>query len=125
MLDASAILCLLNEEPGAQTVLHALPGAIVSAVNLSEVAAKLSDHGMAPAEAGELLSSLSLRTEPFDETLAMVAADIRARTRPSGLSLGDRACLATARQLGAVAVTADRAWAMVARAIEVEIEVVR
>ena len=45
VLDASALLALLLAEPGAARVAALLPDATVSAVNLSEVVAKLAEHG--------------------------------------------------------------------------------
>ena len=41
VIDASALLALLNGEPGADVVAQALPGGVMSAVNVSEVVAKL------------------------------------------------------------------------------------
>ena len=55
----------------------------------------------------------------------LLNAQLRAATRELGLSLGDRACLALARGLQATAVTADRAWAELAEATGVRIEVIR
>jgi PIN domain nuclease of toxin-antitoxin system len=50
VLDASAMLALLNQEPGAATVLGVLDRAVISAVNLAEVYTRLIDGGMdAPA----------------------------------------------------------------------------
>ena len=103
VLDASAVLALLQQEPGATRVAALLPDAWISAVNLSEVVAKLIDHGV-PADAlVPALWQLSLRVQAFDSDAAIRAGELRAATRPLGLSLGDRACLALAQSLGAVA----------------------
>ena len=51
VLDASALLALLNQEPGADVVAASLPEAVVSAVNLSEAVAKLIDLGIAADQA--------------------------------------------------------------------------
>lgn len=112
VLDASALLALLRREPGESVVRSALPHAAIGAVNLHEVAAKLIQHGLDPAETRQLLYNLRLAVVPFDESLALEASDLVAISRSSGLSLGDRACLALARRLGVPAVTADRAWKM-------------
>ena len=125
VLDASALLALLLDEPGSDRVQGMLPEVAVSAVNLSEVAAKLCDHGVPSREAERILGKLGLRIEPFTEKLAFEAAGLRRATRPAGLSLGDRACLATARELSVSAVTADRAWAALSDALEVDIELIR
>ena len=117
VLDASAFLALLNEEPGAETVEAALNrGAAVSTVNLSEILGKLAESGEDPADilAGLRRQGLvgpGLAIEPLTEEDAVVVAQLREGTKAAGLSLGDRACLALARRLGVPAMTADRAWA--------------
>jgi PIN domain nuclease of toxin-antitoxin system len=110
VLDASAVLAFLNDEPGAQEVSNYLPGAYLSAVNAAEVAAKLVDSGSVAEEAGQLLERLGARVEPFGSADIVPSARIRAVSRSAGLSLGDRACLALASRLGMTALTADRAW---------------
>lgn len=121
VLDASAILVLLNDEPGAPVVAAALEDAVVSAVNLSEVVSKLQDVGMSREEAEEALGGLGLEVQPFDEASAWAAGTLRTATRRAGLSLGDRACLALARQLGVPALTADAAWAKAATGADVRL----
>ena len=110
VLDASAVLALLNEETGADTVAALLPDSAISAVNLSEAAARLIERGVPKRRIPQVFRMLALPVVPFDEALAYRAAEFRSTTRKRGLSLGDRACLATAEQLGACAVTADRVW---------------
>lgn len=110
VLDASALLAVLLGEPGAARVEEFLPGAVISAVNLSEVAGKLLEKG-APAEAVKAaIAAVGLEVIAFDEEQAMAAADLRARTRALGLSLGDRACIALGELRGASVVTCDRVW---------------
>ncbi len=119
VLDASAVLAVLNGEPGADEVWDHLPGAQLSAVNAAEVAAKLVDGGIGAEEAGQSLDRLGARIVPFAAVDVVPAAHIRAATRSAGLSLGDRACLALARRLGLPALTADRQW----RDLQVDVEV--
>jgi PIN domain nuclease of toxin-antitoxin system len=114
VLDASALLALLQDEPGAELVADLLPGGIISAVNLSEVVAKLTDRGMPGEAARAALEGLPIVVHPFDRESAYQAGALRPTTRTVGLSLGDRACLALAIHLDATAVTADRAWASLA-----------
>ena len=121
VLDASAILALLNDEPGAAAVAAALEDAVVSAVNLSEVVAKLREVGLSREEADEALGGLGLEVQPFDEAAAWAAGTLRAATRRAGLSLGDRACLALARELGVPALTADAAWLKAATGADVRL----
>ena len=121
VLDASAILVLLNDEPGAAAVARALEDAVVSAVNLSEVVAKLLQAGMPREEAEDALGGLGLDVRAFDEGAAWAAGSLRAGTRKAGLSLGDRACLALAKDLDVPAVTSDAAWAKVSAGVEVRL----
>jgi len=111
VIDASALLALLSAEPGADIVVQALPGAVISAVNLSEVVAKLGQAGLPENAARQALRPLGLRVEPFDEEQAYQAGLLHAATRRLGLSLGDRACLGLAQKLGVTALTADKTWA--------------
>lgn len=124
VIDASALLALINAEPGAERVAQALEsGALVSAVNLSEVLAKLADYGMPDHEAAEVVMSLELEVIAFDVAAASQAASLRPAARPLGLSFGDRACLALAQTRHLPVLTADRPWARLD--IGVPIELVR
>lgn len=121
VLDASAMLALLNGETGSELVLEMLPHAIISTVNLAEVCARLAGVGMAGREIRETMSLLGLVIAPFDEECAFISADLRPITQSVGLSLGDRACLALAKQTGRVAVTSDRAWQTVETGVDVRL----
>ena len=109
VFDASALLCFLRGEVGADLVERALlAGGVCSAVNWSEVLQKvLSAGGDADLAAGVLVS-YPLQIEPVGQQDAETAA--RRWRRGSGLSLAARLCLATADRLGAVVWTADTAW---------------
>ena len=110
ILDASALLCLLQEEKGAERVARALPAAKIGAVNYSEVVGKLVEAGVDEAKIDRLVDALHLTVVPFDRTQARLTGLLRAATRRLGLSLGDRACLALASAEGATALTCDRSW---------------
>ena len=110
VLDASALLALLNSEPGSATVAAAFPGVAISAVNLSEVVAKLVERSVPAATVKTILDDLDLDVHPFDAEAAHATGALRTITRPLGLSLGDRACLALGRQLGRPVLTTDGAW---------------
>lgn len=105
------MLALLNNESGSDEVRGALAaGATISAVNLSEVVAKLAEAGMSEAEIRMALDPLIHDVAAFGNTLAYRAGLLRLAIRSAGLSLGDRACLALAQQLGVPALTADHHW---------------
>ena len=120
ILDASALLAAMLGEPGAGRVGEVMDRAAVGAVNLSEVVAKLQDHGVPDATIDQSLEALGLTVIAFDAALAVEAGKQRNATRGAGLSLGDRACLALAARSGAVALTTDRAWRAVRAGVRTE-----
>lgn len=107
VLDASA---LLNEEPGHEEAARTIRDAAISAVNLSEVAAKLAEGGMPEEAIREALEWLALDVYDFGREPAFRTAMPRPQTKHRGLSLADRACLAPERRLDLPVITADRAW---------------
>ena len=111
VLDASALLALLQQEPGAETVETLLEEAVISSVNWSEVVQKSLDRGVELDNLREDLKALGLSIAPFDVEDAEIAAALRRGTAELGLSLADRACLALARRLSIPALTTDSAWA--------------
>ncbi len=109
LLDASALLCFLQGEPGAEVVARALGDqSACSAANWSEVSHKFVQHDRDFGMAKSWLKSLGLQVVPVLEVDAEAAAQLWQRN--SHLSLGDRICLATGRRLNAVIWTADKAW---------------
>ena len=111
VLDASALLALLNQEHGAQKLNpELLRDATASTVNLAEVQTKLVREGGDPQEAWELALAPISEAEPFSSEQAKIAGTLVKETRPFGLSLGDRACLALAMTLKAPVYTTDRDW---------------
>lgn len=112
VLDASAVLALVHDEPGADVVAEALPGAILGAANLAEVIGKLVDADVDIARLRQLLTAVGVRIEPVTELDAELAGALRALPGGKVLSLGDRCCLAlTARTEPPTVLTADRVWA--------------
>ena len=125
ILDASAVLAFLLRERGHERVLEALAGdPRMSTVNFAEVATKYVLRGF-PEEAERLRDELPVVFVPVDDDLALQAALMASATKPLGLSLGDRICLALAKRTGLPALTADRAWLDVAGTLGVTVEVVR
>jgi ribonuclease VapC len=121
VLDASAVLALLNAEEGADLVQESLPHAIVSTVNYAEVVARLSLLGMPNDEIHTALDMLGLDIIPFDDEQAFQSGIFASKTRSLGLSLGDRACLALAMKTKSVALTADRAWKKLKVGVEIQL----
>ncbi len=126
VLDASALLALLNHEAGEERVAAALAdGALISTVNLAEVVTRLAETGFVEAEIREAIGGVLLESRGFDEEMAYVTGKLRAATRARGLSLADRACLALAIRARLPALTADRGWADLTLDPEVEIVLLR
>ena len=107
ILDSSAVLAFLQEEPGGDVVAHVLADAAISAVNRAEVIAKLRRLGETALVSLQLLD---LAVLPFTVAETDLAGELVWRYR-GVISLGDAACLATARLRGLPVLTADRAWA--------------
>ena len=113
VLDASAILALLQKEPGHELVRASLRSedCMITTANLAEVAAKLQQALQVMAKVRKLLDVPNLTVRPVTEEDAYKAAELIVPGRPMGLSLGDRLCLAAGILEGAVVLTTDQAWA--------------
>lgn len=122
VLDASAVLALLHDEPGADPVQAALSGAVLSTVNLAEIVGTLVDDDLDVARARHLLAAAGVVVEPLRERDAELAGALRAVPGGRSLSLGDRCCLALAlRSTPAHVLTADRAWAQLGLPLTVDL----
>jgi ribonuclease VapC len=111
VLDASALLAVLNGEAGADKLSpQLLSAATSSTVNLAEVQGKLVDRGLSPRDAWEATLSPIREATAFTTEHARTAGNLITQTRALGLSLGDRACLALGLALKAPVYTADRSW---------------
>jgi PIN domain nuclease of toxin-antitoxin system len=121
VLDSSALLALLNDEPGANVVARLLRNSAMSTVNISEVTAKLDEAGIPEPAIRRAVGELVLDMVPFDAEQAVQAGMLRRPTMSAGLSFGDRACLALAKRLGVPAATADHAWLRVDAGVELRL----
>ena len=120
VLDSSAILALVFDEPGAAAVEARRVGAAVSAITLSECLSKMIDKGFDRDTAIGGLHVLGLRSVAFQGAQAWETGVLRARYRRSGLSFADCACLALAAETGLPALTGDRLWAELDHGVPVE-----
>ncbi len=111
ILDASAVLAYLQDEPGSAVVRTALDdGALMSTVNWAEVTQKARAAGVETAGLANDMVALGLGLEPFTADQAEIAGNLWARTKGLGLSLADRSCLALGLDKGLTVYTADRVW---------------
>lgn len=121
VLDTSAVVAAIRNEPGAATVIGLPDDALVSTVNLAEVVTRMAEEGLSEPTIHDSLALLTFDTVPFDEVLAWRTGLLRPITRHLGLSLGDRACLALAMTLDVPVLTADRLWASLDLGIDVRL----
>lgn len=112
VVDASAILALLQAEPGGDRVAAILvdpaQSVLISTLNWSETLDKLLRRGTSLSDAERQIARLGMEVVNFDVEQARIAASLRIRA--PFLSLGDRACIAVATVRFAAAWTAERSW---------------
>ena len=121
VLDASAVLAFVQDEPGGNAVEAVLGRSLISTVNWAEVAQKSLVRGVEIVGLRQDLQASGLRLAPFTMDQADIAAQLWSQTRQLGLSLGDRACLALGLSSNLPVLTADRAWQQLSLPIEVRI----
>lgn len=120
-LDASALLALLRVEKGHEIVAAALPNAIISSVNLSEVLAKAAEAPTGFESVKAAIRGLQMRVVPFDQEQAVIAAGLRPLTRALGLSLGDRCCIALGLVEEIPVLTTDRQWSKLRLGVQIHV----
>lgn len=123
VLDASALLAALHDEPGGLDVANQLEFAAICSVNLSEVIQRSLARGVKVDGLRDDLVAVGLTILPFTAVDAEATAKLWTATHSLGLSLGDRACLALAQRLNLPAVTADKVWRQLR--ISIPIQVIR
>ncbi|HXD61682.1 MAG TPA: type II toxin-antitoxin system VapC family toxin [Lacisediminihabitans sp.] len=111
VLDTSALLAYLNDEPGGDEVEALLDDALISTVNLAEVLQKATRNDISATQLTTDIAGMGVHSVAFDASMAAMTAQLWPQTKTHGLSLADRGCLSLAAQFNAIAVTADRAWA--------------
>jgi PIN domain nuclease of toxin-antitoxin system len=121
VLDSSAVLAVFFNEPGAEIVLPVLQGALLGTVNLAEIHTRMLKNGARAQQAWNWITNLHCEVCFFTDDHARIAAELRPITRPYGLSLGDRACLALAIQRKATVYTTDKVWKELSLGIEIEV----
>ena len=125
VLDASALMAMLRDEPGAKKVADAIADACMGVFNYAEVVSYFIYAGMDQNDVDAMLDPLPIKLVPADRDLARLAGHLRGPTVSAGLSLGDRFCLALAKRSGLPAWTADKEWKRIAEAVGVEVVTIR
>ena len=121
VLDASAMLAVLLEEPGRERVREVMGEAMIASVNWSEVVARLASRAASDAQIAAATSLMAGKIEGFGVKDADLAGRLIAQTRPLGLSLGDRCCLACGILRKATVLTTDRVWARLDLGVSIEV----
>jgi ribonuclease VapC len=121
VLDASALLAVMNSERGADVVLAALPDAAITAVNYSEVLKKTIERNTPTEPVIAFLKGWPIEIVPFDEELAAASADLYPQTKQHGLSFADRACLALGIHRNCKVLTSERRMGLVVLPIKVKL----
>ena len=121
VLDASALLVLINQEKGYQEVEESIANSCMSTVNMAEVAAILTKIGFTIDEARETITNIVNRIIEFDAKQACISASIYEKTKKFGLSLGDRACLSLGIDESLLILTADKVWSKLSLGIEIKL----
>lgn len=121
VLDASALIALLLQEPGVEIVAAASDGACIGVINLAEVATKVAETGYGVARLRMLLGVTAIEVITADDDLAFRIGELRTATRHLGLSLGDRACLALGMARGLPVLTADRSWSQLDLGLDIRV----
>ena len=111
ILDTSALIAILLGEPGQERAAALVEGALLSSVNLAEIMTKCIEFDFSENVALNYIQASDITVIDFNQALAVTAGQLRKRASSGVLSLGDRACIATALHHRGTAVTADRIWA--------------
>lgn len=110
ILDTSALIALLKKEPGHETIASVIANSAVSSVNLSELIAALTRTGVSEEDVDEIITDLVPEIVPFCENISIKTGKLAKLTQSYGLSLGDRACIATGDHYQMEIYTADKIW---------------
>lgn len=121
VLDASALLDYLQDEPGNEAVEAVLAESVISSVNWAEVVQKAIAVGVLVDGMRDDLDALGMKIEPFTSEDGLLTGQLWQKTRQYGLSLGDRACLSVGLRLGIPVLTTDRVWANLGLALDVRV----
>jgi PIN domain nuclease of toxin-antitoxin system len=121
VFDSSAVLAVIFHEVAGDAIVNRMRGALLSTVNLIEIHTKLLLRGASATLARQQVQAMQCDICSLDAEQAQIASEMIWKTRPFGLSLGDRACLALAIQRKAPVYTADRAWQGLQAGVEINV----
>ncbi len=110
LLDTSAIIALLKKEPGHTKVDDVLATCAMSTVNFAELISSLAREGVSTDDIDTITENIIPEIIPLSHEISITTGKLITTTKHLGLSLGDRACLATAIYFNMEVYTADKVW---------------
>jgi ribonuclease VapC len=125
VLDSSAVLAVLRDEPGAENALEMMVGGVITAINLGEVAQVQFRDGFSRDVIERAIEELAIPVISVDAEIAFTAAEMRMTALAKGMSQADCICLALAKREGVPALTGDRKWLEIAETVGVEVRLIR
>lgn len=125
ILDTSALIALLKQEPGHERISGVIANSAISLVNLSEFIAVLARSGVSEDDIDEIITDLVPEVIPFFENISIKTGKLATITQEYGLSLGDRACIATGDYYKMAIYTTDKVWAKLDHITSTDIIVIR
>jgi PIN domain nuclease of toxin-antitoxin system len=108
ILDAAAVLCLLDDAPGADRIAAVLDTASISSVSVALVAAELTRRGADSQEVAAVLRELHFTVLPFGFEQAVDAGTFGSNASDDDTGLEHWVWLTAAMKLGATAITGKR-----------------
>lgn len=110
LLDTSAVIAILKKEPGYKILEDIIANSSISSVNLSEFISVLARASIPTNEIDKIIIDIIPEIIPFSEDIAIESGKLTNYTKKYGLSLGDRACIATGIYHNMIIYTADKIW---------------
>ena len=111
VLDASALIALIQEENGSEIIKPLLKYAVMSSVNVAETLIALQKRGLLYQQSLILIQDIIGSIIPFNLKHVELVAQLQTLTQHKGLSLGDKACIALGIATSYPIYTADKIWA--------------
>ena len=125
ILDSSALITLLKKESGYQLVEANLAQSAISTVNLCELISILARNKIEEEEIDLIVKDLVPTIIPFCQDISDRAGKLASLTKDYGLSLDDRACIATAEYHHLPLYTTDLVWAKLQPHLSVKVILIR
>lgn len=124
LFDSSVIIAILKSEEGYQSCEQIVNKGAISTVNWDEVAGFLKKNNAPEDIIRQTLAKYPLKILPYEESLVVPTGPLAVGCQQLGLSLGDRACLATAMAYNLPVLTANPFWKELEKELDITIGVI-